>query len=167
MNQNIITIVNEDDEIIWEKDRSDVTQDDIYRVSALEVRNSKGDFLLAQRGFLKRKWPWKRSVAVAGTVDAWETYDDNIYKEAEEEIWLIDTVFKKEDKIRKHTPNSNYFCQYYSAILDKPSEEFVLEEWQVENIRRFSVEEIKHLLKNSPGIFGYTSVTRMSEKLLS
>jgi len=71
MNQNIITIVNEDDEIIWEKDRSDVTQDDIYRVSALEVRNSKGDFLLAQRGFLKRKWPWKRSVAVAGTVDAW------------------------------------------------------------------------------------------------
>ena len=167
MNQDIITIVNEHDEIIWEKNRLDITQDDIYRVSALEIRNTKGDFLLAQRGFLKSKWPWKRSVAVAGTVDVWETYDDNIYKEAEEEIGLTGVLFKKEDKVRKQTPNGNYFCQYYSIILDRSAGKFILEEWQVENIRWFSSEEIKHLLKNSPEIFWYTSITRMGEQLLN
>lgn len=167
MNTELITIVNENDEIIWEKNRSHIEYEDIYRVSALEVRNSQGDFLLAQRGFLKKKWPWKRSVAVAGTVDAWETYDDNIYKEAEEEIGLTGVKFQKIDKVRKSTPTENYFCQYYSVIIDMPIEKFVLEEWQVESIRWFSVEEIKHLLNKSPGIFWYTSGARMAQQLLN
>jgi len=114
------------------------------------IRNTKGDFLLAQRGFLKSKWPWKRSVAVAGTVDVWETYDDNIYKEAEEEIGLTGVLFKKEDKVRKQTPNGNYFCQYYSIILDRSAGKFILEEFAgiatISNLLSFQFKERKHII---------------------
>lgn len=39
-----ITIVDDNDNIIGYKDRDAVTNDDIYRVSDLMVRNSKGEF---------------------------------------------------------------------------------------------------------------------------
>lgn len=155
-------IVNEYDEIIDHKIRSEITSEDIYRVSALDVRNSNGDILLAQRWFLKKKWPWKRSVAVAGTVDTGESYEDNIYKEAEEEIGLTGYVFQEIDKNRR----PDYFSQYYSVIVDKSIDEFILEEWQVANLRWFSIEEIKHLLIHSPWIFLSSLVERLSKEFL-
>lgn len=55
--KEIIPIVDQNDEIIGYKDRADISSDDIYRVSALWVENSKGEFLLAQRGFMKKNGP--------------------------------------------------------------------------------------------------------------
>jgi isopentenyldiphosphate isomerase len=53
----LIPIVNLDDEIIGYKERSEITLQDIYRVSALWIENSKGEILLAQRGFMKKHNP--------------------------------------------------------------------------------------------------------------
>lgn len=89
MKENIQIIVNEQDEEIGVKHRHDITSDDIYRVSALWIENSHGDVLMSQRGFMKRNNPGKWSAAVAGTIDEGESYSENIYKEAEEEIGLI------------------------------------------------------------------------------
>ena len=82
----LITIVNLDDEIIGYKPRSEITSQDVYRVSALWIENSKGEILLAQRGFMKRNNPGKWGPAVAGTIDKGESYEENMYKEAEEEL---------------------------------------------------------------------------------
>lgn len=57
MSPELIPIVNLDDEIIGYKERSKITSQDIYRVSALWIENSKGEILLAQRGFMKRNNP--------------------------------------------------------------------------------------------------------------
>jgi len=86
--QDIQTIVNEHDEVIWAKLRSEITSDDIYRVSALWLENSSWEVLMSQRGFMKKNNPAKWSAAAAGTIDKWESYDENIYKEVEEELWL-------------------------------------------------------------------------------
>lgn len=64
-----IIIVNENDEIIGHKARGTLEQLDIYRVSALWIKNSQGDILLAQRKFTKKHDPGKWGPAVAGTND--------------------------------------------------------------------------------------------------
>ena len=48
-------IVDENDKKIGLKMRGDIKQKEIYRVSALWIENSKGDVLLAQRSFNKKK----------------------------------------------------------------------------------------------------------------
>jgi isopentenyldiphosphate isomerase len=53
----IIPIVDENDNIIDYKMRKDVKISDIYRVSAIILRNSKNQILLAQRGLHKRNDP--------------------------------------------------------------------------------------------------------------
>lgn len=166
MKKNITQIiVNDNDEVIGHKLRKDIGLDDIYRISVLDIRNSRWDILLAQRWFLKKKSPGKRSIAVAGTVDTGETYEENIYKEAQEEIGLSWYIFKKWNKIRNIQKGSNYFSQQYSLILEKPIEEFILEEWQVANLRWFSLEELKHLLIISPEIFISSFTKAMKQEL--
>ena len=55
MSKAKIVIVNENDEIIGSKERGTLNQSDIYRVSALWIQNSKGEILLAQRSFNKKR----------------------------------------------------------------------------------------------------------------
>lgn len=90
-----VIIVEKSDKIIDVKERWVIKNTDIYRVAALWVENSKWEILLAQRSFNKKNNPWQWSCAACGTVEEWESYDDNVYKEAEEEIWLVGESFQK------------------------------------------------------------------------
>lgn len=147
-----IPVVNKLDEIIWYKSRLDITSEDIYRVSALWIENSQGEILLAQRGFMKRNNPGKWWPAVAGTVDRWESYEENIYKEAEEELWIKWEEFEFVKKIYNAGPKYFYFCSWYELRLDRKIEDFVIEYPQVESVRWFQKEEIKNMLKHVPEI---------------
>lgn len=46
-------IVDKDDNVVGAKERNEIVQSDIYRVSCLWLRNLKGDVLLAQRRLIK------------------------------------------------------------------------------------------------------------------
>ncbi len=152
-----IIIVNEQDEEIWVKERLEVRLDEIYRVSCLFIENSTGGVFLAQRWFLKSHSPGKWWPAAVGTVDAGETYEENMYKEAEEEIGLSWEKFTKWKKYRS-TGKHQYFCQLYRLTLDRDISEFTKEEWQVETLRWFTREELDNLTKESPEIFTSSTV---------
>jgi len=144
-----IVIVNESDEVITYKERGTLTQNDIYRVSALWVKNSKGDILLAQRKFTKSHDPGKWGPAVAGTVDEGETYEQNIVKEAEEEIGLKNIQPILGPKVRV-TGEYNYFDQWYTFVIDKPAEDFVIQEEEVERVKWFTRTELEKELREYP-----------------
>jgi len=110
-----IPIVNEQDEIIKNIDVSERQKGDIGRVFALWVTNEKGEILLAQRSFDKLRDPGKWGPAVAGTVEEGETYEENIIKEAEEEIGLVGITPKIEQKYRKSTSHE-YFSQWFTLF---------------------------------------------------
>ena len=145
-----IQIVNANDELIGVKERSEIDfQNDIYRVSALWVTNSKGETLLAKRAAIKRNDPNKQGPAVAGTIDEGETYDENIYKEADEEIGLMGVEFTKIKKTRITYPR-NYFCQWYSVILDRDPNSFKLQDDEVAEVVWVDVEQMKQELQATP-----------------
>jgi len=155
--EDIQIIVDENDVVIDYKARKDIISDDIYRVSCLWITNSSWDILLALRGFLKNNNPGMWWSAVAGTVEKWESYEENIYKEAEEEIGLKEIKLVEWKKVR-HTWQHNFFCQWYTLNIDKNISEFTKEEEQVEAIRWFSQAEIKNLIQKSPNIFTWSTL---------
>lgn len=147
-----IAIVDEQDNVIGYKNREDLGQEEIYRVSALWITNSRGKILLARRALTKFHSPGKWGPAVAGTVDEGEDYDLNIVKEAKEELGLASIKSRKGPKERiigKH----NYFVQWYLLKVDKPATEFKVQKDEVEEIRWFSIEELKIGIKKQPNKF--------------
>lgn len=131
---SLIQIVDADDNVIGVKERSKVNYEkDIYRVSALWITNSKGEVLLAKRKNSKDKDPGKWGPAAAGTVESGETYKTNIYKEAEEEIGLTGVRFEIGPKIRV-SQNTNYFGQWFTAVIDWPADKFKIQQSEVEQV---------------------------------
>jgi isopentenyldiphosphate isomerase len=146
-----IPIVNEQDEIIKIIDADERQKGDIGRVSALWVTNETGLVLLAQRAFRKRRDPGKWGPAVAGTVEEGETYEQNILKEAEEEIGLKNFTAKLERKVR-HSTSHEYFNQWFSVVVSKEYP-FIKQDKEVERIKWFSKDEILKSFKENPDLF--------------
>jgi len=148
-----IVIVDENDEVIGSKERSELdNQKDIFRSSCLWIKNSKGEILIAQRGLDKDKDPGMWGPAAAGTVEEGETYDSNLVKEAEEELGLKDIKVKKGPKklvvgLRKQ------FCQYYMLTMDKDAEDFKIQKEEVEQVKWISKEDLTREVSENPGNF--------------
>ena len=149
MSSQRIIIVIDNDEIIAYRDRAKPEQGDIYRVTGLWVTNSKGDILMAQRAFSKSHDPGKWGPAAAGTVDEGETYDDNVVKEAEEEIGLVGIKPAKGPK-RRVSGQYDYFVQWYTLSVDKAAEDFVIRKEEVEQVRWFTRPELERAIAEHP-----------------
>jgi len=147
-----IVIVNDKDEVIGAKERSALASSDIYRVSALWIKNSRGDSLLAQRAFDKAHDPGLWGPAVAGTVDEGEDYDINIRKEAAEEIGLNDLKPQLGPKYRIKG-DYDYFVQWYTVESDQPASEFSIDPAEVADIRWFSAADLKREMAEHPDKF--------------
>lgn len=146
------TIVDEDDNVIAQKERVDIKQEDIYRVAALWLTNSKGDILLAKRALTKKNDPGKWGPAVAGTVEEGETYRANIIKETGEEIGLYNISPIEGPKIRVKGVH-NYFDQWFLLTTDLDISAFTIQEKEVAEIKWFSPGELKGWLQKSPEQF--------------
>lgn len=146
-----IPIVNEQDEIIKYIDVTERQKTDISRVAGLWVTNEKGEILLAQRSFDKKRDPGKWGPAVAGTVEEGETYEQNIIKEAKEEIGLENIKPKAECKNRRSTSHE-YFGQWFSIVIDS-NYPLIKQDSEVEQIKWFTKNEILGLYKENPNFF--------------
>lgn len=144
-----IAVVDAEDNIIAYKDRTALGDDDIYRVSALWITNSKGDILLARRHRNKAHHPGKWGPAVAGTVEEGETYEENILKEAEEELGLTNELLtlgpKAVTKGQYH-----HFTQWFFLQIDRDASSFILQEDEVEEVRWMALELLNQDLLDHP-----------------
>lgn len=144
-----IAVVDEEDNVIAYKDRTALGDDDIYRVSALWITNSKGEILLARRHRNKAHHPGKWGPAVAGTVEEGETYEENILKETEEELGLKDVPLtlgpKAVTKGQYH-----HFTQWFFLQIDRDAASFVLQEDEVEEVRWMAPEALNQDLRDHP-----------------
>jgi isopentenyldiphosphate isomerase len=143
-------IVNEHDEVIGLKERSEIDdKQDIYRISSLWITNSIGEALLALRSRQKQNDPNTWGPAVTGTIEEEETYDQNIYKEAMEEIGLSGVTFTKGPKTRIRVPR-NHFCQWYFAQIDREIDSLTLQPEEVDELQWISMPKLLSELKTHP-----------------
>lgn len=143
-----IPIVNEQDEIIKVIDINDRKPSDISRNTSVWLLNEKNELLLAQRAFRKRREAGLWGPSTAGFVEEGETYESNAVKEAEEEIGLKNVKLVKGKKFRRSTDHE-YFGQTFIARVDS-NYPFVIDKFEVENIKWVFKEELQKLLEEKP-----------------
>ena len=149
-----IILVDEFDNEIGLKERSEIGPSDMYRVSGLWLTNSKGEVLLAKRSLLKAKNPGKWSCASAGHVDEGEDYEINILKETEEELGLTLTASELRTGPKlKFTGTNTYWITWFFAEKDISIEDLVIQEEEVSEVRWFSISEIQDMLRDTPEVF--------------
>jgi isopentenyldiphosphate isomerase len=150
-----IPVVDKNDVEIGLKERDAIGPNDIYRVSALWLTNTKGEVLLAQRAFSKKNSPGVWGPAVAGTIEEGETYDSNIVKEIQEEIGVsvsIDQLHKGPKTFHK-TEQRACFDQWYLYIADIPLQQFIVSEEEVAEIRWVNRLELEQWYAKHPEEF--------------
>lgn len=147
-----IPIVDENDNIIGFRERTDRNPELIYRVSGLWITDTDGNILLSRRAFDKIHDPGKWGPAVAGTVEEGETYESNIVKEAEEEIGLKNIKPILGEKKRRKS-KYNYFAQEFLLNLPFGFNDFKIEKKEVAELKWFSKEELIKELKERPDEF--------------
>ncbi len=146
-------LVDADDNEIGSKDRHELTPDDNIRVTLLWIENSAGQVLLQQRAHAKRSHPgiWGPT---GGTVEVGETPDNNVYKEAEEEIGLVDTEITFFTKKYVHPPDRYGAWLYiYRTVCDWPVERFMLQKEEVEQVQWRDKTDILQAYAKDPDQF--------------
>jgi ADP-ribose pyrophosphatase YjhB (NUDIX family) len=149
LSEELVAVVNENDNVMLVKPRSNLKDTDIFRVSSLWIENSKGEVLLQQRALDKKNGGGQWGPAAAGTVEAHETYLANIRKEASEEIGLTGITPIEVDKRLITSPYAR-FVVTYRAQIDKPIEEFKIQKSEVAAIKWVKKSEILEDLAQDP-----------------
>lgn len=145
----IVTIVDEKDNVIGEKERTERTVGDIYRVASLWLTNEHGEVLLARRTLTKKTDPGVWDIGVSGTVAAGETYEENIRRETREEIGidLEKTILGPKQFI---SDGHKFFAQIFIAQVDSKKVNFVLQEDEVDAVKWISTQDLIEDYKNNP-----------------
>ncbi|HUS26543.1 MAG TPA: NUDIX domain-containing protein [Nevskiaceae bacterium] len=150
----MLTVVNENDQVIGKKAGAELLPTDIYRVARLLIVNSKGQLLLAQRARTKQKDPGLWGLAVEGTVESRETYESNIRKEAQEEIGITLGKLELGPRLRM-SGKYNHHCQFFVYRADLDIQNLTLQEEELAVVQWFDVDALRHDVAAHPEIFGY------------
>ncbi len=145
-----VVIVDENDQVVGQKNRDDMDYvNDICRVSVVWVTNSSGEVLIAQRKLTKKREPGVWGPSVAGTIEVGESYEQNAYKEVNEELGISDFTLVELAKVGASSSRS-YFCQAYKTIVDLPIEGFTLQEDEVEQVQWMSIDKLREDVEINP-----------------
>ena len=149
-----VVVVNDRDEVLGYKERSERTEADIIRVSGLWIFNDNKEALIAQRAHDKLHDPSKWGPSVAGTVEEGETYVANIIKEAREEIGL---TLQEQDLVlgphRFFHSSHQYFYQSFFTRVNLPLSAFAVRKEEVAEIRLVPIGQLIAWVKEKPNDF--------------
>jgi isopentenyldiphosphate isomerase len=143
MKEEIITVVDEEDNIIDEKPRKEVEEKNlIYRSGSAIVVNGEGKIFVHQRSKRKALYPGMWDVKVGGMVSAGETYEETAKRELYEEIGVgeANLTFLFSQKMRSGTNNVNR--KVFKCIWNGPIK---IEKSEIEEGKFMAIDEVKKL----------------------
>ena len=138
-----VVIVDRQDRPVGLKNYEAIRYEDIYRVTALWLTDSKsGETLIAQRARTKHNDPGKWAFAVAGTIEEGDTYEGNIIQETAEEIGLTGIEFRSGPKEFVDDGAHKFFCQWFTAEVHKDTVQITMQEDEVDAVRWLPVGDL-------------------------
>ncbi len=150
--EEIFDIVDQNDEVIGQKSRSEVHRLGLRdRSTHLLVFNQAGEVFLQKRSIHKDNNPGLWDSSVAGHVDQGESYDACVVREAQEEIGL--KLYSTPDFLFKFEASAQTgweFTQVYQTIAEGP---FVLAKDEIETADWFGTEDVTDWLVKQPKAF--------------
>ena len=128
MSKEKVFIVDENDRVLKEKWRNELTDTDRWRIIAIWVENSLGEILLQQRSLSKDLNPGLWTPGVVGTVAVPDSYEETAqvgYRNI-------------------HT---------FQCVIDRNINDFVIQQEEVEQIKQITPLELRRELKVHPEKF--------------
>lgn len=139
-------VVDENDKVIGKASREECHSNPelIHRGVMILVFNSKGDLLLQKRSMKKDLNPGKWTVSASGHVESGDAYEETSRRELMEELG-IELHMKKEFSFLYKGDQESEILMTFTARSDGP---FKVEPEEVDEVRFFSIGEVKKLLKD-------------------
>jgi isopentenyldiphosphate isomerase len=152
MPEEIFDVVNERDEVIDRKPRSDVHRLGLlHRAVHVLVYNSRGQIFLQKRSMKKDRQPGVWDSSSSGHVDSGEDYDATAVREVWEEIGLrLAKVPKRLFKIDARPETDQEFVWVYRCESEGP---FKLDPDEIDQGDWFSPEEVSRWVAEKPEEF--------------
>ena len=152
MAEDIFDIVNERDEVIGRKPRSEVhARGLLHRAVHVLVFNSRAEVFLQKRSMIKDRQPGVWDSSCSGHVDAGEDYDQTAVRELREEIGLkLSAPPEKLFKIDACTETDAEFVWVYRCENNGP---FQLHPEEIESGGWFAPERVSRWMKEKPQDF--------------
>jgi len=147
-----IPIVDEKDNLLYYKESKERDlRKEITRASGLWIINEKREILMTKRSKNKRHFPNIWGPSVAGSLEAGESYKDNIIKEAKEEIGInLDKIIPGPKK--RESDDHEFFAQYFFTQIPSDTR-FVLQSSEVDEVKWVTLEKLKDWYLKNPEEF--------------
>jgi isopentenyldiphosphate isomerase len=152
MTEEIFDVVNERDEVIDRRPRSEVHRLGLlHRAVHVLVFNARGQIFLQKRSMAKDRQPGLWDSSASGHVDSGEDYDATAVREVEEEIGLrLPKSPARLFKIDACAETDQEFVWVYRCESEGP---FELNPSEIDRGGWFSREEVSRWMKEKPGEF--------------
>ncbi|MFA6005365.1 MAG: NUDIX domain-containing protein [Patescibacteria group bacterium] len=154
MDDEKVDIVNEEDVVISTALKSEAhAQGLLHRVVLAEVVNEKGEWLLVKQA-ADRQDPGLYVNPVGGHVGAGESTTDALKREVQEELNVAVNEFEFIGKAIFNREVNGKKENHLFIVFRVHSEEEPKLNHEAVSYQRFSVEQIKSMLEDSPQVFG-------------
>ena len=152
MSEEIFDVVNERDEVIDRRPRSEVHRLGLrHRAVHVLVFNSRGEIFLQKRSMKKDRQPGKWDSSASGHLDTGEDYDACAVREMREEIGLTAAApLKRLFRIEARRETGQEFVWVYRGEAEGP---FELNADEIERGGWFSPAEVSRWLAERPKEF--------------
>ena len=152
MNEEIFDVVNERDEVVGRRPRSEVHRLGLmHRAAHVLVFNAAGQVFLQKRSLKKDRQPGVWDSSASGHVDAGEDYDACVVRELREEIGLeVPTVPQRLFKLAASAETDQEHVWVYRCEAEGP---FRLDPEEIERGGWFAREEVTRWMAQRPEDF--------------
>lgn len=150
--EEILDLVDDHDNVIDTITRKEVYAKGIknYRVIHAFIKNSEGRLWIPRRVSTKKLYPSALDFSIAGHVEAGETYEEALFKEAMEEVRLdlCSVDYKKVGYMNPHKDSVGVWQKVYEILSDDTPDyddnEFSESEWlfPIEVVKRYEAGEL-------------------------
>jgi isopentenyldiphosphate isomerase len=130
----LVPLVDHRDNILGFRERSELRNEDCWRITGIWIINSKNEALLTVRSKLKKVGAGLIDLSVAGTVEGEDSYYDTIVREVKEElgVTLTTPIIPSLKGTFKNRELGTRICQWFIACEDIALSELTLQAEEVD-----------------------------------
>lgn len=154
--EEYLDLVDEHDQVIGKKLRSDLAAGDIVRSVALIIKNSNSEILVATRG------PGKNSAGMLcppamGAVSSGETAHNTIIRETQEELGIIISHDNLDQELKLNVPPTHgdwrAFMSFFVMTRDEPIDSYQPDSQEIAELNWYTLDALLVLHQEEPKQF--------------